>query len=607
MKDGKIDINTIIGFLLIGGILLYFGYFSQPETPPQEENPKADSTEVVEQTRELQEVDTVIPVLEEDSLQQPTSYGPFGEASNPKATEKRYTIENEILEVVISSRGGQVVEARLKNYQTWDSLPLYLIRENASFNFLLRGTEKDFNTADLNFSGVQKSDSELSMRIQTESGGSLEYQYRLEPDNYMLQWDIVSKSMDSYLADTEVLSWDMKTLRHEKNLENERNSTQMEYRFANEDDVDELSASGEDLEEEQNLSWVAYKQQFFSTILWNKQGQFEKAELRSVSLENEEDYTKVLSSRLNFTKVGGNITMPLGLYLGPNKYEVLKAYDQDFDKLIPLGWGILGWINRGIVINIFNWLEDYGLNYGLIILIIALIIKLILFPLTYTSYRSMAKMRVLKPEIDELNEKYKDKDPMKKQQATMQLYQKAGVNPLGGCIPVLLQFPILIALFRFFPSSIELRQQPFLWASDLSTYDSVWDLPFNIPFYGDHVSLFTLLMTVSTLIYTYMNQQLTGQNQQYPQLKYMVYLMPVVFLGVFNNYAAGLSYYYFVANMITFGQQFAIRSFIDEDKIHAKMQEKKKQPTKENRFMRRMRELQEQQEQQSRKSRRNNK
>ena len=216
----------------------------------------------------------------------------------------------------------------------------------------------------------------------------------------------------------------------------------------------------------------------------------------------------------------------------------------------------------------------------------------------------MAKMRVLKPEIDELNEKYKDKDAMKKQQATMALYQKAGVNPLGGCIPMLLQFPILIALFRFFPASIELRQQSFLWATDLSTYDSIYDLPFSIPGYGDHISLFTLLMTVSTLIYTYMNQQLTGQNQQYPQLKYMVYLMPIVFLGVFNNYASGLSYYYFLANMITFGQQFAIRRYLNEDKILAKIKENKEKPKKENRLMRRMREMQDEQEQRNRQSRR---
>jgi YidC/Oxa1 family membrane protein insertase len=310
-----------------------------------------------------------------------------------------------------------------------------------------------------------------------------------------------------------------------------------------------------------------------------------------------------MASSISYPKTtGGELNLDMGLYLGPNKYEILKSFDSGFEELIPLGWGILGWINRGIVLNIFNWLEDYGLNYGLIILIIALIIKMILFPLTYSSYRSMAKMRVLKPEIDALQEKYPD--AMKKQKAQMELYRKAGVSPLGGCLPMLLQFPILIALFQFFPSSIELRQESFLWATDLSTYDSIYDLPFTIPFYGDHISLFTLLMTVSTLIYTYMNQQLTGsaQTQQFPQMKYIIYLMPIMFLGVFNNYASGLSYYYFVANVITFSQQFAIRSFIDEDKIKAKIAENKEKPKKENRLMRRMNDVQEQQNRQQRRT-----
>ena len=316
-------------------------------------------------------------------------------------------------------------------------------------------------------------------------------------------------------------------------------------------------------------------------------------------LKSEEPIFPVNLDKSN-NNAGGEIDLPLSLYLGPNKYEVLDKYQRSYEELIPLGWGILGWINRGVVLTVFNFLEDYGLNYGLIILIIAVLIKMVLFPLTYSSYRSMAKMRVLKPEIDELNEKYDD--AMKRQQAQMELYNKAGVSPLGGCLPMLLQFPILIALFQFFPSSIELRQQAFLWADDLSTYDSIYNLPFEIPFYGDHVSLFTLLMTVSTLIYTWMNQQLTGSasNQQFPQMKYIIYLMPIMFLGVFNSYASGLSYYYFVANMITFGQQFAIRSFIDEDKIKAKIAERKEQPKKENRLMRRLREAQEEQNRQQR-------
>lgn len=587
------DRNTLIGMLLIGVIFIGFYFFNKP-AEVEAETPRVDSTEVVEETQQLEEVNNnQLDSVAFDSTQV------FVPAT--ASAEKLFTLENKLLKVVISSRGGQVVQAQLKKYQTYDSLPLYLINRNADFNIQIQD-DKSYNSADLTFEGVQNSPEKVTMTLNAGDGKQLKYVYTIQPDNYMLGWDVVSSGMGGMMPQNSGLQWEMQTLRHEKNLENERTVTQLEYKFANEDDVDDLSGTGEDSEEETNLKWIAYKQQFFSTILYNKNGDFAKAALASKSLDNSEDHTKLLVSKVDMNATAGDLNTSFGLYLGPNKYEVLKAYDQGFEELIPLGWGILGWINRGIVINIFNWLEQYGLNYGLIILIIALIIKVILFPFTYASYRSMAKMRVLKPEIDELNEKYKDQDAMKKQQATMELYQKAGVNPLGGCIPMLFQMPILIALFRFFPASIELRQQPFLWATDLSTYDSIFNLPFNIPFYGDHVSLFTLLMTVSTLIYTYMNQQLTGSNQQMPQLKYMMYLMPLVFLGVFNNYAAGLSYYYFVANMITFGQQWAIRSFIDDEKIHAKIQEKKASPKKENRFMRRMREVQEEQNRQQRRA-----
>lgn len=587
------DRNTLIGMLLIGVIFIGFYFFNKP-AEVEAETPTVDSTEVVEETQQLEEVsNNQLDSVAFDSTQV------FVPAA--ASAEKLFTLENKLLKVVISSRGGQVVQAQLKKYQTYDSLPLYLINRNADFNIQIQD-DKSYNSADLTFEGVQNSPEKVTMTLNAGDGKQLKYVYTIQPDNYMLGWDVVSSGMGGMMPQNSGLQWEMQTLRHEKNLENERTVTQLEYKFANEDDVDDLSGTGEDSEEETNLKWIAYKQQFFSTILYNKNGDFAKAALASKSLDNSEDHTKLLVSKVEMNATAGDLNTSFGLYLGPNKYEVLKAYDQGFEELIPLGWGILGWINRGIVINIFNWLEQYGLNYGLIILIIALIIKVILFPFTYASYRSMAKMRVLKPEIDELNEKYKDQDAMKKQQATMELYQKAGVNPLGGCIPMLFQMPILIALFRFFPASIELRQQPFLWATDLSTYDSIFNLPFNIPFYGDHVSLFTLLMTVSTLIYTYMNQQLTGSNQQMPQLKYMMYLMPLVFLGVFNNYAAGLSYYYFVANMITFGQQWAIRSFIDDEKIHAKIQEKKASPKKENRFMRRMREVQEEQNRQQRRA-----
>ena len=591
MNNGKIDINTILGFVLIGAIFIYFGYFQSDNSENLESGTSQDTTQVEERVEE----GAVAAIEEADSSD-------FAEQAD-SIPEEFYNLENELIALKISSKGGQIREARLKKFQTYDSLPLYLINENSVFNIPL-GNGVGINTADINFKGQKDAAGNLTLRADLGANKRIEYVFRIEEDSYMLDWDIRSFGMGRMVNEQSGLQWEMLSLRHEKNRDNENQYTRAKYRHKG-DDIDDLSPTGEDDDEATDLKWIAYKQQFFSSILINRQGTFPQASLASNTFnEEQQELTKHFISKMEMAQVGADLNLAMGLYLGPNKYETLKSYDQQFEELIPLGWGILGWINRGIVINVFNWLQHYGLNYGIIILVMALLIKLILFPLTYQSYRSMAKMRVLKPEMDELNEKYKDQDPMKKQQAVMELYQKAGVNPLGGCIPVVLQLPILIALFRFFPASIELRQQSFLWADDLSTYDSIASLPFNIPFYGDHVSLFTLLMTVSTLIYTYMNNQLSGTNQQYPQMKYMMYFMPIIFLGVFNNYASGLSYYYFVANVITFGQQFLIRRSLNDEKIHALIQAKREKPKKENRFMRRMKEVQ---EEQNRSARRRNK
>ena len=321
--------------------------------------------------------------------------------------------------------------------------------------------------------------------------------------------------------------------------------------------------------------------------------------LKSEKNENS-DYIKDLSAKFELPfSHSRNETINFQFFFGPNHYKTLLSYGKGFEELVPLGWGIFGWVNKYVIIEIFDFLSNYIKSYGIIILLLTLIIKLALSPFTYKAYLSQAKMKVLKPEIDKLSEKHKSKDPMKVQQETMGLYRKAGVNPMGGCLPMLFQFPILIAMFRFFPASIELRQESFLWADDLSSYDSIYNLGFEIPFYGDHVSLFTLLMTISTLLYTRMNSQMaTGQMAQ---MKWMMYLMPVMFLGFFNNYAAGLSYYYFLANMFTFSQMYFMKKLVNEDAILAQLEANKKKPKKKSKFQKKLEDMQRKQEEQMRK------
>ncbi len=612
--NNKLDINQIIGFLLITAIVLYFTVFQPGQSGGEEINQSSQDTTSVEQTDPVPDSN---PILTEQAPLADTTvsdsaarmvamslYGPFAEQMLRQKDTAFVTLENELIRLKLSTAGAQIVEAELLQYKTYDSLDLFLISDNnSSFGFNLQAGQLS-STADLQFSIVDQGSDFVEFAAKTDNGATLVYRYHLPADNYRLDLDIESQGMSSMLANVDSkLIFELEGNRHEKNLDTEVQSSEIQYRLIEDQDVESFNSTSRDTESsEGSLDWIAFRQQFFNTIIQSKGEPFANAELMVANLEKE-GHTKYYAANITYPKNSrGDLDLNLGLYLGPNKFEILDSYEVGFEELVPLGWGILSWINRGLVLNMFNWLEDYGISYGLIILIIALVIKVILFPLTYSSYRSMAKMRVLKPEIDALGEKYDD--PMKKQQATLELYNKAGVSPLGGCLPMLLQFPILIALFRFFPASIELRQQPFLWADDLSSYDSIYNLPFDIPFYGDHVSLFTLLMTVSTLIYTYMNQQLTGsaQSQQFPQMKYIIYLMPIMFLGVFNSYASGLSYYYFVANMITFGQQFAIRSFIDEDKIKEKIAKRKEGPQKENRLMRRMKEVQEQQNRQQRRS-----
>lgn len=449
--------------------------------------------------------------------------------------------------------------------------------KNSKFGLTFYAENKSMNTQDLIFTPVdaQKTvdasngQKAVSMRLYAGSG-YIEYKYTLAPDSYMMNFDINVVGMQDVISMNQrdiTFNWAADIPSQEKGRKFENQYTALYYKFF-EDDVDYLSAGGDDQEEikEQKVKWLAFKQQFFSSVLIADET-FKGINLKSTSMDENSPILKNFSAELSLPYQGnGNQSYPMKFYFGPNKYKTLKKYGGDIElqSLVDLGWKMFAWVNKWFVIPIFNFLEKYIGNYGIIILILTVIIKLILAPLTYKSYLSTAKMKVLKPQIDEINERIPKDKAMERQQATMALYKKAGVNPMGGCLPMLVQFPILIALFRFFPASIELRQKSFLWATDLSSYDSIVDLGFHIPMYGDHISLFCLLMAATNLIYTRMNSQMQT-SQQMPGMQAMMYLMPIMFLVWFNNYASGLSYYYFIATLFTVVQTWAIRKYLVDD------------------------------------------
>ena len=596
-ENRSFDKNQIIGFVLIGILIIAFSWLNSSD----EEVPPAENTTSVEQVEETNITDTPVnepeatEVVTEDTIvPAPQS----GDSLRAFASGQTYTLENELLKIDFSGSGGQMTRVWLKEYQTWDTLPLNLVDgNNALYNFDIGG---GLNSKDLAYEGrVESSDSSKTLYLTSlDADGELVLWFRLFDGDYRMDAGVKGSGLALPEGSKVDLVFGQDAIRTEKNRTNELRTTTIYYWENEDDDYDYLSLTSDDEDEIENVKWVGHKQQFFSTII-TAGNQFDKIKVGSAELTGEE-YTKRLASVMTFSdKAGSDVNINYQIFFGPNHYNTLKAYDLGYGKIIDFGWGIFGWISRFVVIPIFNWLDNYGLNYGLIILIMALMIKIVLFPLTYQSYKSMAKMRVLKPEMDELNEKFKDKDQMEKQQATMNLYREAGVNPLGGCIPQLVQLPILIAMFRFFPASIELRQKSFLWANDLSTYDDLIRWTAEIPYISNwmdyHISLFTLLMTISTFIYTAMNQQLTGTNSQMPQMKYIMYGMPIMLFFWFNSYASGLSYYYLVANIITFSQQWLIRRTLDDDAIHAKLQAKKNQPKKKSKFQQQMEEMQKKQ------------
>jgi len=580
-EERKLDKNQIIGFIIIGILLIGFSWWNSKNAQEQiDANP---TTEQVEENIPSQE--GLEQAFEEAESSEPKTLATVpSDSLEAFYAEKVYTIENDLLEISMLGKGAQFKNVRLKEFQTYDSLPLQIIDGNVLQNFSV-GSE--INSADKIYNGrIETTDSSQTLYLTTNTNeGELTLWYRLRNGNYQLEAGIGGKDLAIQNGSELGFKYAQDAIRIEKSRKNELRTTTIYYWEAADQDYDYLSLTSSDDEEEvSNVKWFGHKQQFFSTIIEANSG-YSKARIGQAELIDDEFTKRMATAAVFKDKVGADFNVDYSIYFGPNDYSILKSYAASgYNQIIDFGWGIFGWISRYVVIPIFNWLDGYGINYGVIILIMALMIKVVLFPLTYQSYKSMAKMRVLKPEMDALNEKHKNADAMVKQQATMALYKEVGVNPLGGCIPQLVQLPILIAMFRFFPASIELRQKSFLWATDLSTYDDVirWsgEIPLISSILGNHLSIFTLLMAISTLMYTMMNQSMTASNSQMPQMKYIMYAMPVMMFFWFNSYASGLSYYYLVANVITFTQQWIIRKTVDDEAIHAKLKANKDKPKK---------------------------
>ena len=530
-------------------------------------------------------------------------FGAFGAAVS--GNNEFIILENNRIELKIATRGGKVYSARVKDYTTHDSLPLILFSGDSTvfgFNFYT-ADNKAIQTNDLFFTPVggdrhiTVTDGPRSVALRLLAGDEkyIEYKYTLEPDRYMVDFDVAFKSLDGIVApnlSNITLDWRMYLPQQEKGRQNEEYYTTIKYKYY-QDDVEGIRLrQSKDVETSDlptKLSWIAFQDQFFSSVLISKD-HFLNGMVVSTKTPGFEKHIRYFTAEVGVPYTPGtDNNVGMKLYYGPNHISTLKKEGLELDQLVFLGKNIIGWINRFMIIPVFNWLEKYIGSYGLIILILTFLIKIILFPLTFKSYQSTAKMQVLKPMVEEIGKKFpKQEDAMKKQQATMDLYKRAGINPMGGCLPMLLQMPILFAMFRFFPVSIELRQEAFLWATDLSTYDSILTLPFKIPIYGAHVSLFTLLMTASTLLTMKMTSQSPGQDQ--PGMKMMMYMMPVMFMFMLNSFPAGLTYYYFLANILTYLQNIISKRFIDEKKVLATLEENRKKPLKKSKWQQRLEE-----------------
>ncbi len=625
MEQKKFDLNSIIGFALIFVILAYIAYTNQPD--PKVVAAEKAQKELLIQKAKAKEIE--IKAVEKAAMAVATtgdstqlaqlqkSLGSFAySATLPSAKGGVTTLENEVLKLTVANKGGYIVEATLKGFEKYKKgsgeIVQLIKNNNASLNVqLMTNDNRTLNTKDLYFEpSLTKigEDQILSMKLKAGANEFLEYKYILKPKDYMIGFDIRSQGLNKVISTAKPLDleWSLKAFRNEKSISYENKYTEIYFEHKD-GKVDYAGLGAEEKEELEQPTFIAFKQHFFSSILVSKTP-FENAVVSSKNLVINEEvdttFTKSFNANLPLAFTNGEIDYKLNWYMGPSDYKTLVNYDLNLEKIITLGWGIIGWINRFIFVPLFGFLGSY-IAYGIAIIIFTILIKLAMSPITFKSFLSQAKMKVLRPEIAELGEKFK-KDPMKKQQETMKLYNKAGVNPMAGCIPALIQMPFLMASFQFFPSAFELRQKSFLWADDLSSFDEVVKLPFNIPFYGDHISLFPIFAAIAIFFYMKMtsgDQQMAAPQQEgmpdmAKMMKIMIYVSPIMMLFFFNSYGSGLSLYNFVSNLITIGIMIVIKKyFIDGDKIHAQIQENKlKEPKKQGKFQRKLQEVMEQAE-----------
>ena len=611
--------NTIIGFLLIGVIMFGFTWYQSRQYQDQmEAQAQLDSIARVEQmaAMAMDSIRKAQGIVEETDVKVAVipAYKDTMLTSARMAESSIYRLANDKMEMEFTTRGAQPYSVKLNDYMSYDSTALYLIRPEMSRYDIRLYAGENINTKDFNFEVVEHSDSVLVMRLPFSNGGYIQQRYALSADSYSLYNELSLVGLDGIIPRNVSMldiDWNVVIPRLEKGYRYEKQYSMLDYYFTGDEKPGQIARGKDDSERvDTKVKWFAFQQQFFSAIM-TATNEFASADF-AVKYFNEDDPSKNLMAcsaklRSDFNIAGGDVVLPYEFYFGPNDYNTLKKYDLKYEKIIPLGGWLVGWISRFVIIPCFNFLGKFVSNYGLIILLMTILIRIVISPLTIKSYKSSAKMQVLKPEIDQLNKKYpNEKDAMKKQQAMMELYRKAGISPMGGCLPMLLQMPILFAMFRFFPACIDLRQQKFLWADDLSAYDSIWDFGVNVPLLGDHLSLFALLMAVTMFFYSKMTSSQMSDDPNMAGMKFMsVWLMPIMMFFICNNLSSALSYYYLLSNIFTMAQTWYIRKFVvTEDRVRAEMVANANKPKQKSKWQQRLEEAQRMQEQMQKNNRR---